>query len=221
MSGFEERIKLASLLEENFIKLFNEYFGDQFIIVKYGIETTELKRVHNLLRLCHDITAHFVRYVPDSVLIEAKSNNVHRRCSTRLLEFKAAKTGLQKNSFFEKIKMVCPHISFAGKEDVFNIEKEALDLYVKLEKNLNVPVVIIAFASYRSDNKLFAQYASRIGICNEYNPNRKGQNQGSGTYLYNVSLKTFKNLRVFLQEDLGLDSSQVTLFLSDLNSKLG
>lgn len=220
MSGFEKRLKLASLLEENFIKLFNEYFSDKFVVVKYGIETTKLKNVHEMLRTCHDITAHLVRYIPDSVLVEVKSDSTHRECKTKLIEFKAAETGVRSDSFFEDIKKECSDLPFDRKEDVFNVEKEAFNLYIRLERDLNVPVVIIAFTSYRSDNRLFAQYASEIGICNEYNPNRRGQNQGSGTHLYNVSLKTFKNLEAFLQEDLDLDSSKVVSFVNDLNSNL-
>jgi hypothetical protein len=220
MGSFEDRLKLANLLEKKFINLFNENFGSKFFIVKYGIETTNLKEFHNMLRTCHDITSHFIRYIPDSVLIENKSDDKHRECQTKLIEFKAAKTGLRKESFFKKLAQDCPNIPFEKKEDVFNIEKDALDLYIKLENNLNIPVIIIALASYRSDNKLFAQYASKIGICNEYNPNRRGMNQGSGTHLYNVSLKTFEPLSDFLNRELELPLEEIKHFITNLISEL-
>ena len=220
MGNFEERLRLASLLEKTFIEAFNKYFGDRFIIVKYGIETTELHAFHNYLRTCHDITSHFVRYIPDSVLIETKRDENHRLCPTRLIEFKAAKTGLYSPKFFEKLKGACPSVPLERKEDVFNIEKDALDLYKALEEKLNIPVVIIAYAAYRSDTRLFAQYSSEIGICNEYNPNKRGKNRGSGTVLYNVSLKTFQPLKLFLKEDLLFSDDEIERFLAELEARL-
>jgi len=221
VDGFEKRTKLAALLEENFIGLFNERFGDRFLVVKYGIETTNLKEVHGKLRTCHDPTSHLVRYVPDSVLVEVKRDGVHRKCRNRLVEFKAAETGLYSERFFNEIRENCPEVPFNGIADVFNVEKDALDLYAKLEKGLGVPTVVVAFAAYREDLKLFAQYASKIGVCNEYNPNLKGKNRGSGTILYNVSLATFRPLSDFLVEELGLNPSEVSLFISELEGALG
>ena len=220
MGSFEERLKLATKLEFSFIDLFNRYFSGEFQVVKYGIETTELSEVHGKLRNCHDPTSHFVRYIPDSVLIEDGTNTTHRKCRNALIEFKAARTGVKRETFFQRLKEQCPQVPFDSKEDVFNVEKDALDLYRSLEEKLSVPVIIVAYASYREDCKLFAQYASKVGICNSYNPNIRGLNEGSGTHLYNVSLKTFEPLSSFLINELGLKKNQVLNFVRDLEASL-
>lgn len=220
MGNFEERLQLASRLERNFINLFNRYFSDRFLVVKYGIETTKLSKVHEKLRNCHDATSHFVRYIPDSVLVENRSDDIHRKCRNALVEFKAARTGVERDSFFQRLEKLCPEIPFGGKGDVFNVEKDALDLYINIEKWLEVPVILVAYASYREGCKLFAQYATKVGICNSYNPNVRGQNRGSGTHLYNVSLKTFKPLSSFLKEELRLNEGDISSFMRDLETSL-
>ena len=220
MGSFEERLQLAGKLEFNFIDLFNRYFSGEFQIVKYGIETTKLSSVHGVLRNCHDATSHFVRYIPDSVLVEEKKDSGHRVCKNKLIEFKAAETGVRKDSFFRSIRSQCPDVPFGGKDDVFNIEKDALDLYRNLEEKLEVPVIIVAYASFKKDCKLFAQYASKVGICNSYNPNIRGLNEGSGTFLYNVSLKTFDSLSSFLINEFGLERKRVFDFVRDLERLL-
>ena len=220
MGNFEERLQLASRLERNFIDLFNKYFSDRFLIIKYGIETTKLSEVHEKLRNCHDATSRFVRYIPDSVLIENRTDSIHRRCRNALVEFKAARTGVEKDRFFQKLEKQCPEVPFDGKEDVFNVEKDALDLYRNIENWLEVPIILVTYASYRKGCKLFAQYATKVGICNSYNPNVRGQNRGSGTHLYNVSLKTFKPLSSFLKEEAGLNGECVSSFTRNLENSL-
>ena len=126
-NGFRERVNDASKLESSFTNEFNKY-SSKYKIIKYGIESTRLSEVHNFIRFCRDNTSKFVRYIPDSVLVDISDSSL---CKTTLIEFKAAVTGVKKDSFLNSLKNKCPEMDpqFSTKEDIFNIEEDALTLY--------------------------------------------------------------------------------------------
>ncbi len=201
MSDFGQRLQLAAQLEEPFIKAFNELCTTHKVI-KYGIESTKLKEAHQYIRFSQDETSKFIRYIPDSVLVSTGT----AKQDTTLIEFKAAKTGILKDSFFNRQCQDCPNIDppFGTRADMFNIEADAWLLYKKLQE-IGVRVVIVAHAAYRQDNPLRAQYVEKIAFCNFYNPNRGAGSQGSGTNLANVNLASFDLMPDFFNQQLNID----------------
>ncbi len=104
MNAFEDRLAAAACLEQTFIVTFNDSCAD-YKIVKYGIESTKLSEAHEFIRLCRDDPSRFVRYIPDSVLVNV---NDRHACNTTLIEFKAATTGIQSDSFANSLSHRCP-----------------------------------------------------------------------------------------------------------------
>ena len=201
MTTFENRSELADRLEQTFTGAFNAAC-ESHQIIKFGIESTKLAQAHEQLRNRYDATSRFLRYMPDSVLVSIQNQTA----ATALVEFKAAKTGVRYDSFFERLLARCPDMTppFATKEDVFNVESEALNGYLELWK-IGVPVIVVGHAMYRSDNPLRAQYAHRIAVCNEYDPNQGSGTTGSGTWLKNVNFASFTPLADFFGEHISPD----------------
>jgi hypothetical protein len=205
MNAFDGRLVTASCLEQPFIQTFNQLCQNHQII-KYGIESTQLAKAHKFIRLCRDDTSRFIRYIPDSVLVNTGNPT---ECTTTLIEFKAATTGIRNDSFVRSLSLQCPSMDppFGGVWDVFNIEKDALDLYSKLS-SLGVRVVVVAFASYRTrGDRIRAQFIEKISICNVYNPNIRGQNTGSGTHIANVNFASFESLDYFFDREYHINAN--------------
>lgn len=201
-NGFEQRMQLAEELEANFITIFNRQCSSHQII-KYGIESTKLAEAHDYIRICQDDTSKFIRYIPDSVLV---STDIKRQ-DTTLIEFKAAHTGVYSDKFFNRlIQQECPETRppFQTIEDVFNIENEALELYKQLT-NINVKVIVLAYAAYRSGYPIRAQYVQDIAVCNVYDPNRGVGSMGSGTHIANANFASFELLPKFFNQHIGID----------------
>lgn len=204
MNSFQYRLTIAEKLENTFITIFNSSC-DQYKIIKYGIETSKLSDVHEFIRNSCDDTSRFVRYIPDSVLINVEKNQ--QMSNTTLVEFKASTEGIRSEHFFNKLNSECPEMnpSFSKKEDIYNIESDALNLYLKLNQ-IGVRVIIVAYAGFRSkSDQLHVQFVEKIKICNKYNPNKRGKNVGSGTYIANVNLASFEPLDVFFYNEFGIN----------------
>lgn len=200
-TNFANRLRLADELEQAFINSFNENCHPH-VIIKFGIESTRLSEAHEHLRHRYDPTSQFLRYMPDSVLINTESSTT----PSALIEFKVADTGVRQQSFFNRIRAICPDMNppFLTKEDVFNVESEALNGYLNLTK-LGIPVVVVGHATFRQDNPLRAQFADSIAICNEYNPNRGRGSEGSGTIIANVNFASFEPVGDFFSRVYGID----------------
>lgn len=204
MDKFTDRLNVADSFESTFINEFNSLVK-QYQIVKYGIESTQLVSIHEFIRFCYDDTSKFVRYIPDSVLINISEDC---KCDTTLIEFKAAITGIRSDFFFRTLLEKCPQMepAFQKKEDVFNIENDALELYLKL-RSIGVKVAIIAYANYRAPNdKIRGQFVEKITRCNTYDPNIRGQNVGSGTYIANINFASFEPIDSFFYKNYGINS---------------
>lgn len=201
MTDFEKRMNLAARLEQAFIGTFNEACQSHQII-KFGIESTKLAEAHQHLRRRYDATSQFLRYMPDSVLI----NLIDATAPTALIEFKAADTGLYSQNFFERLKANCPEMEppFLTIQDVFNVESEALNGYLELAK-LGIPVIVVGYAMFRNDNPLRAQYAEQVAVCNEYNPNQGAGSMGSGTFIKNTNFASFELIGEFFSREQGVD----------------
>ena len=73
---------------------------------------------------------------------------------------------------------------------------------------IGVKTIVIVFTNFREDDsKLLCQFVDNIVICNSYNPNTRGQNIGSGTWISNVNLASFVNVPEFFEThfDINVD----------------
>ena len=62
MSTFDDRLKQAEKLEKPFIQAFNSACQTHRI-VKFGIETTRMSKLHQYIRYARDATSQFIRYL--------------------------------------------------------------------------------------------------------------------------------------------------------------
>ena len=205
---FQNRLAQAERLEKPFIASMSaECTTHQ--IVKFGIESTELRRIHEYIQLALDSTSQFVRYLPDSVLVsKAPILGIPRR--TTLLEFKVQDTLVQQDTFFQRI--LAEHFQrnqntppLANKEDIFSLEKASLDLYQQLAI-INVAVVVVAWQTRRTRDAdtIRAQYADQVVTCQVQTPQ---QTSGSGTVISNVHFGAFVPVQAFFEQELGVASS--------------
>jgi len=218
LNDFIDRLSISENFEEIFIEIFNKYYKN-YKIVKFAIESTTLIYNHSNIRFCYDDGSKFIRYLPDSVLINIENPS---KCKTTLIEFKVAATGVKKDSFFKNIKQACPEIAvkFTCKEDIINIENDALELYRKLNE-INVKTILIVYAQYRpSKDQIRIQFAEKIAICNSYNPNLRGQNIGSGTLVANVNFLSFEPIIDFFNRHFNIKKIVLENIINDLQSEL-
>ena len=214
MNDFIDRLSISESFERIFIEIFNKYCKN-YKIVKFGIESTALLNNHSNIRFCYDDGSKFIRYLPDSVLINIENPS---KCKTTLIEFKVATTGIKKDLFFKKVKQECPEIAvkFTCREDIINIENDALELYRKLNK-INVKTILIIYAQYRpSEDQIRVQFAEKIAICNTYNPNLRGQNTGSGTLVANVNFLSFEPVIDFFNKNFNVKEIDLENIINDL-----
>jgi len=220
MVGFTQRLTLADRLEKSFIESFNSNCKE-YRIIKYGMESTPLSGAHDYIRFCRNSTAKFIRYIPDSVIVrtDKKDNSIDSR-NTTLIEFKAAATGVRKDSFLQSVRRECKTgvLKPEHKEDIFNVEKDALDTYLSLNQ-MGVKTIIVAYANFRPPESIFlAQYVESIVVCSHYDPNTLGANTGSGTFVSNVNLMSFLNAKVLFSTAFGLDIKMMNEVESDIQS---
>lgn len=199
--SFGTRTELAARLENTFTAAFNERVSTHRV-VKSGVEATEIHQFHDAIRYCYDPTSKYVRYWPDSVML----SYAHGQEDTALLEFKCAATGVRLESFLDQLRRACPDLQppFSSRHDVYNIEADALDHYVRLA-GIGVKVIIVAYRLGIVENPIRAQFVENIAVCNEYDPNVGGRNTGSGTMIANANFASFVNLTDFFTAEFSLD----------------
>ena len=201
--SFQDRTELAERLEKTFICAFNENV-ETHKIVKSGIEATEASIYHSYIRYRKDMSSHFVRYVPDSVLLSLNAGEG----DTVLVEFKCAKTGVRRQSFLRSLNAECPEMEppFGSKEDVYNIEADAYRFYQKLH-SIGVCVIVVAYCTWIEQDPLRAQFVQDIAICNEYNPNRGIGSKGSGTHIANANFASFSPMAEFFSQHFQMEET--------------
>ena len=205
MSSFNKRLDAAAKLELSFMNAFNQH-SSTHIIIKYGIESSKIAKAHSLIRFCYDNTSKFIRYIPDSVLVRRDGKNLNE---TILIEFKAATTGIYSSKLFSDIQKSCldrGELPITSMEDVFNMENEALELYLKLA-SIDIKVVIIVMATYRKAGHLRAQFVQDIAVCQVKNPNERFLTRGSGTMIANVNLESLIDIEDFFAHQFNIDAS--------------
>ena len=205
MKSFDDRTQQAKKLEGPFIRTLNKVCQTHRI-ANFGVENTDVKQLHPYIRKAYDISSRFVRFLPDSVMVRTDDNGIGPK--TALVEFKVQDTLVEYDSFFRRIKMAYqarkrpldPELT--EKSEIFEVEKDALDIYNEIATKLEVVVIVIGWQT--PTDRFIAQYANKIVICNEWRPNRAKSGDGSLTTIYNTHIHTYQPLDTFLSEEFGI-----------------
>jgi coproporphyrinogen III oxidase len=91
-------------------------------------------------------------------------------------------------------------------------------MYLSIKK-IGVKTIVVAFSRFKEEgSKLLAQYVENIGVINTYNPNKRGMNTGSGTWISNVNLASFEKVGVFFNNVFGIDMNAMKNVEKDIES---
>lgn len=205
IANFQDRLALAARLETPFMETFNKVCRTHRIF-KFGIESTELRNLHQYIRAATDATSHFIRYLPDSALVRTDGTTPR----TSLLEFKVQDTLVREDGFFGRIQREHQQLNqgnppLRDKQNIFSIEKDSLDLYQQLA-GIGVMVVVVAWQTQRTQDTdtIRAQYADRIVTCQVQVPSRDSMTRGSRTTISNVHFGEFVAAPNFFEHEFGI-----------------
>ena len=209
-ANFQDRLAQAARLEKPFIAAFNDKCRTHRIF-KFGIESTELRHLHEYIRSADDDTSSFIRYLPDSALVRIDGETSH----ISLLEFKVQDALVERDSFFGRIQR--DHRSanqneppLQDKQDIFSLEKASLDLYQRLAE-IGVMVVVVGWQTKRTNDAddIRVQYATRVVTCQVQNPSPELRMRGSGTVIANVHFGAFVPIRDFYRDEFEISSELI------------
>ena len=204
------------VLEVSFINTLNQTCQTHRI-AKFGVENTDISELHQYIRNAYDVSSRFVRYLPDSVIVRTDDNGIGPK--TALIEFKVQDTLIYADTFFHKIQTAYRDIKrpedpeLIEKSQIFNVEKDALDIYKQIAK-LGVAVIVIGWQI--PTDKLIAQYADKIVICNEWHGDRERRNTGSGTPNYNTHIDSYEPLEAFCNREFAIQDDVLNAIMQSI-----
>ena len=220
MSLFGDRTQQADKLEAPFIHTLNE-ICETHRIANFGVENTGVRDLHEYIRFATDISSRFVRFLPDSVMVRTDENGIGPK--TALVEFKVQDTLVEYDSFLRRIKTAYqgrkrpedPELT--QKPQIFQVEKDALDIYNEIATKLGVVVIVIGWQT-RTD-RLIAQYAEKIVVCNEWVPSRERRDTGSGTIIYNTHIDSYEPLGAFCSREFGIQDHVLNAIMQSIRGQ--
>ena len=205
MSSFDDRTQTAGKLEAPFIHTLNE-ICETHEIANFGVENTDVKKLHRHIRKAYDISSRFVRFLPDSVMVRTDDKGIGPK--TALVEFKVQDTLIYSTNFFDNIKKTYhgrkrpEDPELVEKPQIFQVEKDALDIYKAIATKLEVIVVVIGWQT--PTDRLIAQYANKIVVCHEWLPSKEKREDGSGTAISNTHIDSYEPLDIFCSREFGI-----------------
>ena len=217
MSSFSDRTQTADELEIPFIHTLNERC-ETHRIANFGVENTDVKQLHQYIRNAYDVSSRFVRYLPDSVMVRTGDNEIGPK--TVLIEFKVQNELIRKDWFFQNIQReyqgrkrpADPELT--EKPQIFDVEKDALDIYTDIATKLGVAVIVIGWQ--KPTNRLIAQYANKIVVCSEWRPSKAKRASGSGTTIYNTHIDGYEPLDDFCRREFGIQGQVLNAIMQSI-----
>lgn len=189
MSSFAARRRLA---EQMSAALAQHVFSlPPLLRVDYGAEFQFPHAFHDPLRQLNSPTAHFLRYTPDSALLDPSEGKVY------LVEYKAMTTPLYSQ---HRLKLLRERSGQAdlSPANVGLVETAALENYQRLTA-AGMRVALVAYCSYHPagllaewEEKLVPLYSDQV---------RYGSSQASYTPYTNLHLDRMRPLAQFLQAE--------------------
>ena len=216
MQTFSDRTQTASELETPFIAILNQEC-ETHRIAKFGVENTDIHELHQYIRFATDLSSRFVRFLPDSVMVRTDDNEIGPK--TTLIEFKVQKTLIYSNNFFGDIQKEYAETKgpedpiLDAKEQIFQVEKDALDIYKQIAE-LGIVVVVIGWQT--CTDRLIAQYADKIVICHEWFPSRAKRASGSGTPISNTHIDSYESLGTFFSREFHIQDHVLNAIMQSI-----
>ena len=216
MQTFSDRTQTASELETPFIDTLNQEC-ETHRIAKFGVENTEISELHQYIRFATDLSSRFVRFLPDSVMVRTNDNGIGPK--TALIEFKVQDTLIWSDNFFQSIQKEYQETKrpkdpiLAEKDQIFNIEKDALDIYTQIA---SLGVIVIVIGWQKPTDRLLAQYADKIVICNDWHGNKERRTSGSGTPNYNTHIDSFESLDTFFSREFAIQDYLLNVIMQSI-----
>ena len=216
---FGDRTRTAEWLEQPFINTLNQ-ICQTHRIANFGVENTDVKQLHQYIRKSYDISSRFVRFLPDSVIVRTNDDGIGPK--TALIEFKVQNTLVEYDSFFSRIKTEyyqkrkrSEDPLLTEKPQIFQVEKDALDIYKEIA---SLGVVVIVIGWQKPTNRLIAQYANEIVVCHIQYPSPAKRKDGSGTIIANTHIDSYEPLNVFLSEIFGIQDDVINAIIQRIRS---
>ena len=219
MRSFSDRTQTADELETPFIHTLSE-ICETHKIANFGVENTDVKQLHQYIRNAYDVSSRFVRYLPDSVIVRTDNSGIGPK--TALIEFKVHDTRIKYDSFLNLInkeyqgRKQPQDPALTQKDQIFQVERDALDIYKKIA-SLKVEVIVIGWQ--KTTNRLIAQYADKIVICNEWIPDPNKHGPGSRTPIYNTHIDSYEPLDTFLSEEFGMQDRVLNAIMQGIRGQ--
>lgn len=220
MKSFSDRTQTADELETPFIHTLNE-ICETHRIANFGVENTDVKQLHQYIRNAYDVSSRFVRYLPDSVIVRTDDNGIGPK--TALIEFKVQDTLIYADRFFNQIKTAYQDTQrpedpeLIEKNQIFQVEKDALDIYTEIATKLKVAVIVIGWQT--PTDRLIAQYANKIVVCHKWLPSKAKRASGSGTPISNTHINSYEPLDTFLSEEFGMQDRVLNAIMQSIRGQ--
>ena len=220
MKVFSDRTQLADKLETPFIETLNQECQTHRI-AQFGIESTEIREIHEYIRKSYDVSSRFIRYLPDSVIVRTDDDGIGPK--TALIEFKIQDTLLYSEPFFQndiipeyqnRIQPGDPPLT--ERPQIFAVEKDALNIYNEIA-SLEVEVIVIGWQI--PTDRLIAQYANKIVVCHIQHPSPAKRKDGSGTDIANTHIDSYQPLDAFLSEVFGIQSDVLNAIMQNIRGQ--
>ena len=219
MRSFSDRIQTADELEAAFIRTLNEEC-ETHKIAKFGVESTDISELHQYIRFATDVSSRFVRYLPDSVMVRTRHSGIGPK--TALIEFKVQDTLIYSDRFLTRIQEAYQNTKQPGdpdlieKEQIFNVERDALDIYKQIA-GLGVKVIVIGWQ--KPTSRLIAQYADKIIICNQWQGDPQRRTSGSGTPNHNTHINSYQPLDTLFSREFGIEDQVLNAIIQSIKGQ--
>lgn len=216
MRSFTDRTETAEKLETAFIRTLNDSCPTHRI-AKFGIESTDISELHQYIRFATDVSSRFVRYLPDSVMVRTDDSRIGPK--TVLIEFKVQETLIYSDRFFNQIQGAYQNSKrpedpvLIEKPQIFQVEKDALDIYNQIA---GLGVVVVTIGWQKPTDRLIAQYADKIVVCHEWLPSKAKRASGSGTPISNTHIDSYEPLDAFCNAELGIQDHVINAIMRSI-----
>jgi len=189
MSSFAARRQLAERMSAALAE--HVFSLPPLLRVDYGAEFQFPASFHDPLRQLNSPTAHFLRYAPDSALLDPSQGKVY------LLEYKAMTTPLYSQNRLQLLRERSGHADLKA-ANVGLVETAALENYQRLSA-AGLQVALVVYCSYHPAG-LLAEWEEKL-VPLHSDQVRYGSSRASRTPYTNLHLDHMRPLEQFLQAE--------------------
>ena len=120
-----------------------------------------------------------------------------------------------KTEYYERQRPEDPLLT--EKPQIFQVEKDALDIYKEVATKLEVAVIVIGWQT--PTDRLIAQYANKIVVCHDWIPSKKKKKAGSGTVISNTHIDNYEPLDAFCGREFGIQDHVLDAIMQSIRGQ--